>query len=205
MNLLKLLCGFVKIALYTFIALCRWKPSWSFTKMSKLVEASTLKWRCWMSLGTAVPSAMFSFKTLATSAPFENLKNLPQPHVRCNRDLAAAGATSAGSSENFASIFKSGSTKVSCSSLCYCCCCCHIKQKVQSILWWKGKCCPLLMILLRFSPSFPIHYVVFYFSLLITFPQGWCRPLCRPPLRRQCLCSRRLDYPHNALSCQRWG
>ena len=82
---------------------------------------------------------MFSLKTLATSAPFVNLKNLPQPHVRCNRDLAAAGATSAGSSENFASIFKSGSTKVSCSSLCYCCCCCHIKQKVQSILWWKGK------------------------------------------------------------------
>merc|ERR1712107_379590 len=55
----------------------------------------------------------------------------------CNRDLAAAGATSAGSSENFASIFKSGSTKVG-----------------------VGR--------------------------------------CRPPLRRQCLCSRRLDYPHNA-------
>ena len=73
---------------------------------------------------------------VTTSAPFENL---PQPHVRCNRDLAAAGATSAGSSENFASIFKSGSTKVSCCSLCYCCCCCQMKQKVQSILWWKGK------------------------------------------------------------------
>ena len=164
-------------------------------------------------LGTAVPSAMFSFKTLATSAPFENLKNLPQPNVRCNRDLAAAGATSAGSSENFASIFKSGSTKVSCSSLYYCCCCCHIKQKVQSILWWKGKFTSSskmhMLSLINDSPPllslFPDSKCFSLFNKLITFPQGWCRPLCRPPLRRQCLCSRRLDYPHNALSCQRWG
>ena len=33
-------------------------------------------------------------------------------HSRCNRDLAAAGANSAGSSENFSSIFKSNSGKL---------------------------------------------------------------------------------------------
>ena len=79
----------------------------------------------------------------------------------------------------------------------------YCDERVNSHLRRKCTCCPLLFTPLRFSPSLPTHNIVFYFSLLITFPQGWCRPLCRPPLRRQCLCSRRLDYPHNALVCQR--
>ena len=52
--------------IHGFFALCQTKPSWSLTKISKLVEASALNERCWMSqsthcLGSVVPMAMFFF------------------------------------------------------------------------------------------------------------------------------------------------
>ena len=52
---------------YQFICLCQTKPSWSSTKTSKLVEASALNKRCWMSqrtqcLGSVVPLVMFDFQ-----------------------------------------------------------------------------------------------------------------------------------------------
>ena len=56
---------FVKVVWFC-LALCRTQRSWSLTKISKLVEASTLNWRCWMSqnyqcLWSIVPLAIISF------------------------------------------------------------------------------------------------------------------------------------------------
>ena len=143
MDLLKLLLGFVTVLLCISCPLPNkttlkfdqdFKACWSFCFEQKVLNESkhAMLWdRCAVGkvffLKTSATPAPFENRA-TTSAPFENRgtylcpiwkpRYLPQPHVRCNRDLAAAGATSAGSSENFASIFKSGSTKVSCWSLC---------------------------------------------------------------------------------------
>ena len=70
MDFSEVLNGFVKVGFsklfYAFIDLCQTKPSWSLTKISKLVEASSLNYREWMGqssqcLGSAVPLAMFFY------------------------------------------------------------------------------------------------------------------------------------------------
>ena len=66
MDLSKLIHGIVKVAtwickscyvdmsklIYLFLTLCQTKPSWSLAKISKLVEASALKYSCRMSQST---------------------------------------------------------------------------------------------------------------------------------------------------------
>ena len=156
---------------------------------------------------------LYFFKTLAPLAPFENRDTYLSPTLGATgtwqqREQLLQGrartlppSSRADRPRSVVVLFLIVVVVVKWNKRCnqYC------DERVNSHLHRNCTCCPLLLIPLRFSPTLPTHNVVFYFSLLITFPQGWCRPLCRPPLRRQCLCSRRLDYPHNALSCQRWG
>ena len=74
MDLSKTLYGFLEVVawvyrvVYLFLAICQKKTSWSLTKISKLVEASPLNKRCWLSqsiqcLGSVLPLAMFKMLT----------------------------------------------------------------------------------------------------------------------------------------------
>ena len=85
-----------------FLALCQTKPSWSLTNISKLVEASGLNKRFWISqsiqcLGSNVPLAMFS----SVSGPGSVLNTMSQ---HCNGRLPANKRSKINWSDNAVSL-----------------------------------------------------------------------------------------------------